>query len=262
MLKRNAQGPDVLELQNLLKHLGLDITADSNFGVETEAAVRIFQKRRGLTVDGIVGPKTITEIKSGKFTSVTKPIKVNLQVPYFTQRDNLIAPGGTCNVTCLAMTMAYLGFKHESLEQLEDYLSKELATDKAIKEFERSFAWAKKQKLNPRNIHGMLLWLAHQKGFKTRFTTTITLLELEDFLRNYGPVILSGKFTGSGHIVLLTGLTANDDFIIHDPYGNWNTGYVDHDGRSCIYSLDSMNSILRGDTTAGKKGYMADLIWK
>jgi peptidoglycan hydrolase-like protein with peptidoglycan-binding domain len=48
-----ASGSAVARLQN-----ALHLTADGNFGPETEAAVKRLQARHGLTVDGIVGPAT------------------------------------------------------------------------------------------------------------------------------------------------------------------------------------------------------------
>jgi peptidoglycan hydrolase-like protein with peptidoglycan-binding domain len=36
----------------------LEVNADGNFGANTEAAVRVFQRAQGLVPDGIVGPKT------------------------------------------------------------------------------------------------------------------------------------------------------------------------------------------------------------
>lgn len=46
-------------IQTRLKALGFyKMTVDSKFGDGTEAAVKAFQKSKGLTVDGIVGPKT------------------------------------------------------------------------------------------------------------------------------------------------------------------------------------------------------------
>jgi len=59
ILQRGSKGPAVLALQQRLKDLGFDTNGvDGNFGPGTEAAVRAFQKARGLGVDGKVGPNT------------------------------------------------------------------------------------------------------------------------------------------------------------------------------------------------------------
>ncbi len=52
-LRRGSKGADVRILQQRL-----GITADGDFGPQTDAAVRAFQARNGLTVDGIVGRQT------------------------------------------------------------------------------------------------------------------------------------------------------------------------------------------------------------
>lgn len=48
----------VQTLQHLLRARKGTVTVDGIFGPRTEAAVRIFQKGKGLTVDGRVGPAT------------------------------------------------------------------------------------------------------------------------------------------------------------------------------------------------------------
>jgi len=52
-LKLGSKGEAVKTLQEFLK-----ITADGDFGLKTEAAVKDYQKKNGLIVDGIVGSKT------------------------------------------------------------------------------------------------------------------------------------------------------------------------------------------------------------
>lgn len=53
------RGPDVAQVQQRLAALGYDPgPADGIFGRRTEAAVKSFQRSRGLVVDGIVGPGT------------------------------------------------------------------------------------------------------------------------------------------------------------------------------------------------------------
>ena len=60
-LRKGMKGDDVKLLQDKLLSLGIDLGkwgADADFGSATDMAVRSFQKRNGLTVDGIVGPKS------------------------------------------------------------------------------------------------------------------------------------------------------------------------------------------------------------
>ena len=62
-LKLNSKGTDVRNLQQDLTTLGYywaEITG--NFGSRTEAAVKAFQKAKGLTADGVAGTKTLDAI--------------------------------------------------------------------------------------------------------------------------------------------------------------------------------------------------------
>ena len=69
------KGDEVRQLQEDLKKLGYQIgTVDGSFGAYTENAVRKFQKKNGLKVDGLVGEKTLAMISSqasGVQTQVT-----------------------------------------------------------------------------------------------------------------------------------------------------------------------------------------------
>lgn len=59
VLKLGSAGSQVRALQSRLIQWGyLDGSADGVFGSRTEAAVRYFQRRNGLTADGVVGPAT------------------------------------------------------------------------------------------------------------------------------------------------------------------------------------------------------------
>src|SRR5688500_13100636 len=58
-LRSGSKGAAVKELQVRLKAAGFNPgTADGAFGPKTLAAVKAFQKSRGLSADGVVGPKT------------------------------------------------------------------------------------------------------------------------------------------------------------------------------------------------------------
>ncbi len=58
-LKRGSTGDDVTAVQKRLKQWGYySGSVDGIYGYGTERAVRWFQEKNGLTVDGVVGPKT------------------------------------------------------------------------------------------------------------------------------------------------------------------------------------------------------------
>ena len=58
LLRKGDKGDDVKLLQHRLNILGSQLAEDGIWGVQTDSAVRGYQYRAGLTVDGIVGPKT------------------------------------------------------------------------------------------------------------------------------------------------------------------------------------------------------------
>lgn len=57
--KKGSRGEIVRQIQKALAGAGLRVIVDGNFGPITEEAVREFQKQKGLTPDGIVGPATL-----------------------------------------------------------------------------------------------------------------------------------------------------------------------------------------------------------
>ena len=71
MPRKGDEGDDVAEIQEMLAELGHDLGktgakkngVDGDFGTKTDEAVRDFQKKHGLTADGIVGPKTYEALK-------------------------------------------------------------------------------------------------------------------------------------------------------------------------------------------------------
>ena len=58
LLRKGDTGAAIKLLQRRLNILGNQLTVDGIWGVQTDSAVRGYQYRAGLTVDGIVGPKT------------------------------------------------------------------------------------------------------------------------------------------------------------------------------------------------------------
>jgi peptidoglycan hydrolase-like protein with peptidoglycan-binding domain len=57
--------PAVSAVQSQLASRGVDIAVDGDFGPQTDAAVRAFQRANGLADNGIVGPRTWAALVAG-----------------------------------------------------------------------------------------------------------------------------------------------------------------------------------------------------
>jgi hypothetical protein len=64
VLSVGDSGPQVAELQRVLAawYPNLGLVVDGRYGPATEAAVKYFQARAGLGIDGIAGPKTLAKL--------------------------------------------------------------------------------------------------------------------------------------------------------------------------------------------------------
>lgn len=78
IIKKGISGEAVRYLQELLNKMGYKLgVIDGIFGFNTDSAVRLFQKTKGLVVDGIVGGNTWTAIyKSLKLVSNVNNVNV------------------------------------------------------------------------------------------------------------------------------------------------------------------------------------------
>jgi GH24 family phage-related lysozyme (muramidase)/uncharacterized protein YvpB len=132
-----------------------------------------------------------------------------LEVPYFSQLDNQCNPMGSCNVTCVAMALAYLGMPHSSGAQLEDSLYREMET----------LGW---DRHDPNHLKALV---ERFPGYKDIFRTNGRFQDIRTALDMGRPVIIHGYFTASGHIIVIRGYDASG-FIVNDPYGEYfQSGY-------------------------------------
>lgn len=76
LLRRGSRGPEVRDLQRRLNELGYEAgPVDGIFGPLTERAVRSFQRDSGLVVDGLVGPRTRSNLESPQCRATSRPIQ-------------------------------------------------------------------------------------------------------------------------------------------------------------------------------------------
>lgn len=90
ILRNGSRGDNVRQLQRDLLQLGYSLPrfgADGHFGVETEAAVRQFQRDQKLTVDGIAGPQTLGRIEA---LLAAESELYRVQVGAFSNRQNAL----------------------------------------------------------------------------------------------------------------------------------------------------------------------------
>jgi peptidoglycan hydrolase-like protein with peptidoglycan-binding domain len=73
----------VRTLQHLLRARGHQVAVDGDFGPLTDAAVRAFQKAEGLSVDGVVGPRTwsamIIQVQKGSRGDAVRGVQEEAQ---------------------------------------------------------------------------------------------------------------------------------------------------------------------------------------
>ncbi|MGH1450215.1 MAG: N-acetylmuramidase domain-containing protein [Pseudomonadaceae bacterium] len=62
----------VRDLQAALKRAGIDVYVDGDFGEKTERAVMAYQRKVGLVVDGIAGPKTLAALAGADCSCLLK----------------------------------------------------------------------------------------------------------------------------------------------------------------------------------------------
>ena len=246
-LRRGDTGDTVRTLQAELRacvFAGLEET--SVFDLNTDLAVRAFQAWNLLPADGVVGKATWDALDNPRIKGDTGSLFLKkLDVPYFSQRDNQYNPSGTCNVTSLAMALTGLGIKRRTATgQFEDELYEFLHTDVAAAAYKRSAPTLYEEGVPPQHVHAMLAWAAREYGATKTEATMCTIGGVAQEVSRGAPVLLSGRFTGSGHIVLAVGVTSGASLLVHDPWGDWNQAYKNRDGEYRIYTYEALHDVL------------------
>lgn len=93
VLVRGMSGADVKAWQTVLIQSGFPMTADGIFGSGTENATKNWQKQRGLTADGKVGPATLAKVGSAPKAAAVAPSQAAAPKPSPAQTAATIPAG-------------------------------------------------------------------------------------------------------------------------------------------------------------------------
>ncbi len=171
----------------------------------------------GFGNSGYLSPSHI-QLNRGPQVIPTLASQMELNVPYFGQRDNDFRPRATCNVTAMAMVMHYYGVRAQ-WGQLEDEL----------------YQWCINNHGEDSHIENVVLVkMARAYGFEANFATDRTWTDIHNRLRQKQPVVVGGYFTADGHILTVIGFNSKG-YIVNDPWGDAMTGYRSGYGRKLFY---------------------------
>ena len=190
------------------------------------------------------------------------------RVDYYTQRNN--PPPETaalqCNVTAIVTMLDGSGIKLPDTKgmQPEGHLAHFCETDPRVLAYMRDHqAWAVALGWHPYTESSTLmraanLWLgqnAETGPVVYRQTQTLEGV-IADLVDGRCSVVL-GRFTPGGHFVCIIGcqteqfldgdpaakdvdLGAVKHVMVHDPWGDWHTGYRDHNGSRNLFTVDEL----------------------
>ncbi len=128
-LKSGAKGEAVKELQRRLKELGYYNNAiDGDYGAKTVVAVKAFQKKNGLTADGVAGSSTLKKLNS---TSAVKA-GTTTNTTTTTTTDGLKAGDKGAEVKKLQQRLKELGYYTSAIDS--EYGAKTIAAVKAFQQ--------------------------------------------------------------------------------------------------------------------------------
>ena len=132
--------------------------------------------------------------------------ETNTTITYFSQWDNSISPGSTCQNTSIAMLLTKFNWWGNP-----DSITRE---------------WGKDYAQSPSGLANVFNELASRNNINARLTpvTNGTLEEFRDLLRLGKPTIVHGYFTGYGHVLLALAFDGTH-YTVNDPAGCWNEGF-------------------------------------
>ena len=149
-----------------------------------------------------------------------------LDVPYFSQRDNIEEYWRTCNTSSCAMCLKY--FDPGAIASDDEYYRRVIQHGDTTDHNAQTKALA-------------------SYGIKSEFLRNLDYVDLDKALAQEKPIVLGILHRGNiqnpqgGHIIVCVGKW-KDGYIFHDPWGSLNDGYATTNGKYVYYSLRSLDS--------------------
>ncbi len=127
-LQKGDKGDAVKTLQKRLKELGYyTLSPDGEYGYRTVEAVKAFQKKNGLTADGVAGPTTQAKLNSSSAISANTTTSVTLNT-----NQTLKKGDSGEQVKALQLRLKELGYYNTTVDSSYGY-----QTSSAVSEFQR-----------------------------------------------------------------------------------------------------------------------------
>lgn len=156
--------------------------------------------------------------------------EIRLSVPYYQQVDNRYEPMRTCNTSSCAMVARFLGAKIKSDDEYYQIV----------------------RKYGDTTDHNAQTKALAEIKVKSIWNTNLGFEDLDQSLAAGLPVVIGILHRGSiaaptgGHMIVVIGKTAKQDYICHDPFGSLldagggYTGAVEN-GKSVVYPRHVLN---------------------
>lgn len=182
---------------------------------------------------------------------------------YHSQLNNRHVPRWSCGPTSAINSLRAAGITLPDTggAQPEDALVELLTTPEAYDRMDAENPGYRAQGYEPYMVHSVLEWGVNR--FIGRavdvFSTNWTLRHLLIQILEGRTLVMSGPFTGSGHMVSVVGVTVAEhdwgedysrfdlgrvgEVIVDDPYGDYHDGYRSPHGNGIRFSLEEFNRL-------------------
>ncbi len=162
---------------------------------------------------------------------------------YKSQLDNENNPTGSCNVTSITMGFCTGGIPTSTNNRQTEDLLYEYLTDQGYSRYAPYDLARGSNEFRQAYYPNHNVWV--------ELDVNASWSKVKAHLNRNRPVIVHGYFTTFGHIVCIVGYDEQGNWIVNDPYGEWNSwGYdCNASGKQQVYSHNLMNETCGPDGT-------------